>query len=100
MRKIFDTNQGIDIYIDLGETSYHDPETQKWLWDNAKVVYSGLNTSPLMFLNDKVTIGWEDDGHICFDSDCPIFNLLYFEVLLRDGQSLLQNIQKISEDRK
>ena len=97
MRKIYNTNQGIDIYIDLLETSYHDPETQKWLWDKAKVVYSGLNTSPLMFLDNKVTIGWEDDGHICFDSDCPVFNILYFEVLLRDGQSLLQKIQKISE---
>lgn len=100
MREIFNTNQGIDIYIDLNETSYYDPITQAWLWDKAKVIYSGLNTSPLMFLDDKVTIGWEDNGHICFDSTCPVFNILYFEALLRDGQFLLKKIQKISEDSK
>ena len=97
MRKIYNTNQGIDIYIDLNETSYHDPETQKWLWDNAKVIYSGLNTSPLMFLDNKVTIGWEDDGHICFDSEALTLDLIYFKSLLRDGEILLN---KISEEVK
>lgn len=97
MREIFKNNQSIDIYIDLDKTSYRDPETQQWLWDEAKVVYSGLNVSPIMFLEDKVTIGWEDDGHICFDSSCLTMSMLYFEILLRDGQKLIDNlyIQKI-----
>lgn len=96
MRKIFNTNQGIDIYIDLNETSYHDPETQTWLWDEAKIVYSGLNTSPLMYSDNKIIIGYEDDGHIWFDSDSLALDVIYFGSLLRDGQNLLKILEKQS----
>ena len=96
MRKLYETNRGIDIYIDLRETSYHDPETQEWLWDEAKIVYSGRNTSPLMYSDGKVIIGYEDDGHIWFDNDSLTLSVVYFESLLRDGQILLKTLEKQS----
>lgn len=101
MRKIFENNFGIDIYIDLEKTSYHDPETQKWLWDKAKVIYSGLNTTPIMLLgNNNIALGWEDDGHLCFERDALTLDFIYFKSLLRDGQKLIDTIERETKKKK
>lgn len=100
MRKIYNYNNVTDIYINLNETSYSDPETQKWLWDEAKVVYSGTNTTPLMLKGNNVYLGWEDDGHICFDDRSLVLGAVYFQSLLRDGKIMLDNIQKEVKSNK
>lgn len=94
MRKIYESNGIVDIYIDLEETSYHDPKTISWLWDTARVVFSGHSTTPIRYDGKNVILGWEDDGHICFDQDSLVTNSVYFQTILRDGDMLLRNLEK------